>query len=156
MAALSAWKAQQSQERLAFGPAYADGEGMVFTWGDGRPVMPDYMTKAFPKVQARQRVADRGRRRFQSSWSTASATRTRTLLLRPGVPVHIVAKRLGHKDPSVTLTCMQTPFPTTMPAQWTSSAEPCGAHEQIVRHRVIRAGSEGRNLGDESSALADP
>lgn len=26
-----------------------------------------------------------------------------TLLLRDGVPVHIVAKRLGHKDPSVTL-----------------------------------------------------
>lgn len=26
-----------------------------------------------------------------------------TLLLREGLPVHIVAKRLGHKDPSVTL-----------------------------------------------------
>ena len=26
-----------------------------------------------------------------------------TILLRDGVPVHIVAKRLGHKDPSVTL-----------------------------------------------------
>ena len=26
-----------------------------------------------------------------------------TLLLRAGVPVHIVAKRLGHRDPSVTL-----------------------------------------------------
>ncbi|GAB3046452.1 hypothetical protein GCM10027053_00010 [Intrasporangium mesophilum] len=24
-------------------------------------------------------------------------------LLREGVPVHVVAKRLGHKDPSVTL-----------------------------------------------------
>ncbi len=26
-----------------------------------------------------------------------------TILLRAGVPVHIVSKRLGHKDPSVTL-----------------------------------------------------
>ncbi len=26
-----------------------------------------------------------------------------TIRLRPGVPVHIVAKRLGHRDPSVTL-----------------------------------------------------
>jgi integrase len=26
-----------------------------------------------------------------------------TVQLRAGVPVHIVAKRLGHKDPSVTL-----------------------------------------------------
>ena len=26
-----------------------------------------------------------------------------TILLRDGVPVHIVAKRLGHRDPSVTL-----------------------------------------------------
>jgi len=25
-----------------------------------------------------------------------------TILLRAGVPVHIVAKRLGHRDPSVT------------------------------------------------------
>jgi len=26
-----------------------------------------------------------------------------TILLRSGVPVHVVSKRLGHKDPSVTL-----------------------------------------------------
>lgn len=26
-----------------------------------------------------------------------------TVLLRDGVPVHVVAKRLGHRDPSVTL-----------------------------------------------------
>jgi len=26
-----------------------------------------------------------------------------TILLREGVPVHVVAKRLGHKDPSLTL-----------------------------------------------------
>ena len=34
-----------------------------------------------------------------------------TLLLREGVPVHVVAKRLGHKDPSVTLSVYADAIP---------------------------------------------
>lgn len=99
VAELRAWKVQQAAERLAFGPAYADVEGLVFTWQDGRPVMPDYITKTFDRIQ-------------KATVSTPALPRLvvhelrhshATILLRAGVPVHIVSKRIGHKDPSVTL-----------------------------------------------------
>lgn len=101
VAVLRAWKAQQAAERLAFGPAYGDREGLVLTWQDGRPVMPDYITKTFPKAQA----AVRSRLEIPLPELVVHELRHShaTILLRSGTPVHIVAKRLGHKDPSVTL-----------------------------------------------------
>lgn len=105
VAALRAWRKQQAAERLAMGPAYADVEGLVFTWEDGRPVMPDYMTKAFESLQAslRKTLEGTGQATFPRIVVHELRHTHATLLLRAGVPVHIVAKRLGHKDPSVTL-----------------------------------------------------
>lgn len=93
--ALKAWRKKQAEERLAWGAAYKDTDGLVFTWEDGRPVLPDYVSKTFLKVQAGlelPRLVLHGLRHTHA-----------TILLRDGVPVHIVSKRLGHKDPSVTL-----------------------------------------------------
>jgi integrase len=95
VAALRVWRKQQAAERLQWGPAYIDTEGLLFTWENGGPVLPDYVTKAFGKAQAGSglpRLVLHGLRHSHA-----------TMLLRDGVPVHIVAKRLGHKDPSVTL-----------------------------------------------------
>lgn len=95
VAALRAWRKLQAAERLEWGPAYEDAEGLLFTWDNGSPVMPDYLTKQFVKDQAGlglPRMTLHGTRHTHA-----------TTLLREGVPVHIVAKRLGHKDPSVTL-----------------------------------------------------
>ncbi len=113
VAVLRTWKVQQAAERLAFGPAYADVEGLVFTWQDGRPVMPDYITKAFPKVQATVNTKLAAAHAEAELEGPATLLPTlvvhelrhthATMLLRDGVGVHIVAKRLGHKDPSVTL-----------------------------------------------------
>jgi integrase len=113
VAALKAWKATQAAERLALGKAYADVEGLVFTWPDGRPVMPDYMTKAFPKAQAAVNAKlaaehaaaelDGPAPKLPHIVLHEARHSHATILLRSGVPVHIVAKRLGHKDPSVTL-----------------------------------------------------
>jgi integrase len=67
----------------------------VFTWENGSPVQPDYVTKAFVKAQTGlglPRLVVHGLRHSHA-----------TMLLREGMPVHIVAKRLCHKDPSVTL-----------------------------------------------------
>jgi integrase len=98
---LRSWKVQQAAERLAFGPAYVDQSGVVSTWQDGRPVMPDYITKTFPKAQATVNA------RLELPLPLLVVHELRhshaTILLRSGTPVHIVAKRLGHKDPSVTL-----------------------------------------------------
>ena len=79
-----------------WGPAYVDADGLVFTWQDGRPVLPDYVTKAFAALTAKTEGVPR-LVLHELRHSHAS------ILLRDGVPVHVVAKRLGHKDPSVTL-----------------------------------------------------
>lgn len=95
VAALRAWRKAQAAERLAWGPGYVDVEGRVLTWENGTPVLPDYLTKQFVKAQAGTglpRMTLHGTRHSHA-----------TILLRAGVPVHIVSKRLGHKDPSVTL-----------------------------------------------------
>jgi hypothetical protein len=52
VAALRSWRKVQAAERLAWGPAYVDAEGLVFTWEDGSPVLPDFVTKAFGRLQA--------------------------------------------------------------------------------------------------------
>jgi len=96
VAALRAWRKAQAAERLAWGPAYVDADGLVFTWQDGRPVLPDYVTKAFAALTAKTEGVPR-LVLHELRHSHAS------ILLRDGVPVHVVAKRLGHKDPSVTL-----------------------------------------------------
>ncbi len=65
----------------------------------GEPLFPDTPTALMSKLQA----AYRGdvpvpRIRLHDLRHTHA-----TLLLRAGVPVHVVAARLGHSDPSVTL-----------------------------------------------------
>lgn len=94
VAVLRSWRTQQTAERLQWGPAYATG-GHLFTWENGAPYLPDYITKAFIKAQAGAGLPRIVLHEVRHSHATA--------LLRAGVPVHIVAKRLGHKDPSVTL-----------------------------------------------------
>lgn len=63
--------------------------------GDGRAVLPDFVTRTFASLTARSPLP---RLKLHELRHTHA-----TLLLRDGVPVHVVAKRLGHKDPSVTL-----------------------------------------------------
>lgn len=105
VATLKAWKRQTAAERLAFGPAYGDTEGLLFVWEDGRPVMPDYITKAFARAQAGVNAAliEAGEAPLPVLVVHELRHTHATILLRDRVPVHIVSKRLGHKDPSVTL-----------------------------------------------------
>ena len=92
---LRAWRKRQAAERLAWGAAYVGTENLVVTWEDGRPVLPDYISNIFGNLT---RGLDVPRLTLHELRHTHA-----TLLLRAGVPVHVVAKRLGHRDPSVTL-----------------------------------------------------
>ena len=107
VAVLRRWKAHQASEKLQWGSAFVDTEGLVFTWEDGRPVMPDFITKKFEKVQQAVNADRLGPDERLPTLPRLVVHELRhthaTILLRLGVPVHIVAKRLGHKDPSVTL-----------------------------------------------------
>lgn len=95
VATLRAWRRMQAEERLAIGVGWVDDLGLLFTWQDGTRVQPDYVSKRFKAVQ---RAGDLPRLTLHELRHTHA-----TILLRAGVPVHIVAKRLGHRDPSVTL-----------------------------------------------------
>jgi integrase len=95
VATLRVWRSTQVSDRLLGGEAYVGDEDLVFTWGDGRPLPPDYVTRTFGTLTSRSGAP---RLRFHELRHTHAP-----LLLREGVPVHVVAKRLGHKDPSVTL-----------------------------------------------------
>jgi integrase len=95
VAVLRAWRKVQAKERLAWGAAYEDTEGMVFAQENGARLSPNAVSKAFLRAQA-------GLGLPRISLHSMRHTHA-TVLLRAGVPVHIVAKRLGHKDPSVTL-----------------------------------------------------
>jgi integrase len=95
VARLRALRREQIGARLAFGKAWQGKEGLVFTWEDGRPLDPDYASKAFTKAQVDLELP---RLTFHEMRYTHA-----TVLLRERMPVHIVSKRLGHKDPSVTL-----------------------------------------------------
>jgi integrase len=95
VAVLRSWRTVQAQERLAWGSAYEGTEGIVFTRENAQRVSPNAVSKAFLRAQAGlglPRVTIHGLRHSHA-----------TILLRDRVPVHIVSKRLGHKDPSVTL-----------------------------------------------------
>lgn len=95
VAALRAWKAQQTADRLAAGPLWKDS-GFVFTHQDGAAIAP---SRAFDD-RFRAIVAGAGVRRL----TVHDVRHTHaTLLLRRGVPVHVVSRRLGHANIGVTL-----------------------------------------------------
>jgi integrase len=95
VAALRAWRKVQAEEKLAWGAAYEDSDGVLFTQENGQRLSPNAVSKAFLRAQAGlglPRMSLHGTRHTHI-----------TILLRDRVPVHIVAKRVGHKDPSITL-----------------------------------------------------
>lgn len=91
------WKIAQAQEKLACGQDWTESGATVFTWEDGRPLLPDYVSKRFQHVQAQLVPALPRIVLHEIRHSHA------TILLRSGVPVHVVSKRLGHRDVTITL-----------------------------------------------------
>lgn len=100
VAVLRSHQREQREERFAAGPDWAVGD-LVFTRGAGLPLYPDTPSQHLPKLIERHN-------------KTASPELPRirlhdlrhihaTVLLEAGVPVHVVAGRLGHADPSITL-----------------------------------------------------
>lgn len=93
--ALREWRRLQAADRLRAGAAWQDAGGLVFTMEDGRPVAPSYASKAFARAV---KAAGVPTLTLHGLRHTAA-----TLLLRDGASVHLVARMLGHKDPSITL-----------------------------------------------------
>jgi integrase len=94
VASLRTWRKQQAEERLRLGAAYDDTD-LIFTQVDGRPIHPDTVSQLMPRLAAGAAVPVARLHDLRHLHAT-------TLLLA-GVPVHVVAARLGHADPAITL-----------------------------------------------------
>lgn len=95
VAALDALRRMQTQARGDTQATCPGDQDLIFVDVTGEPLTPDAVSRAFARSQ---RVTDLPRLTFHELRHTHA-----TLLLRERVPVHVVAKRLGHRDPSVTL-----------------------------------------------------
>jgi integrase len=84
----------QVAERLAAGEFWCDDDALVFRRPDGRPLYPSTVSALMGKLVA------------QSGMPPARLHDLRhvhaTTLLLAGVPVHVVAARLGHADAAIT------------------------------------------------------
>jgi integrase len=94
LAVLRALRKRQAAEKLAWGPAYAEG-GYLFTREDGGRYSPDYITRAFREAVERLDVPRIRLHDLRHSWAS--------LALAAGVNPKIVSERLGHATVAFTL-----------------------------------------------------
>lgn len=103
VAVLREHRRRQTEERLAAGSAWTDS-GLVFTNRWGEPLYPDTVTALMTKLINRYNQADPSPTRALPHARLHDLRHLHaTKLLLAGVPVHVVAARLGHADPAVTL-----------------------------------------------------
>ena len=107
VAVLRQRKADQAAEQLQAGDSWrGTKDGYVFTTGWGEPIYPDTVTSLMTKLIRTHNVPGNGPRP-QDQLPHARLHDLRhihaTTLLLSGVPVHVVAARLGHADPAITL-----------------------------------------------------
>ncbi len=94
VAALRAWKRQQSAERLLMGAGWRDS-GLVFTNPDGGGLWPETVTRKFGAIVAElglPPIGVHGLRHTAATWMIGS-----------GVSPKLVQQRLGHANVAITL-----------------------------------------------------
>ena len=101
-AVLREHRRQQAEERLAAGSAWNDSGGLVFVSRWGEPLHPDTVSGLMTKLIDRHNQAGPATLLPHARLHDLRHLHATTLLLA-GVPVHVVAARLGHADPAVTL-----------------------------------------------------
>ena len=96
VAVLRQRKADPAAEQLKAGDSWrGTKDGYVFTTGWGEPIYPYTVTSLMTKlIRANERLP---RARLHDLRHLHATT-----LLLSGVPVHVVAARLGHADPAIT------------------------------------------------------
>jgi len=104
VAILREHRRQQAAERLSAGSAWNDSGGLVFTNRWGEPLYPDTVSALMTKlISAHNRSATPPATPLPHARLHELRHLHATTLLLAGVPVHVVAARLGHADPAVTL-----------------------------------------------------
>jgi integrase len=107
VAVLRQHKADQTADQLRAGNSWRGiKDGHVFTTGWGEQIYPDTVTSLMTKLIRAHNSPENGKRpRNQLPHARLHDLRHihATTLLLSGVPVHVVAARLGHADPAITL-----------------------------------------------------
>jgi integrase len=107
VAVLRQHKADQAADQLRAGDAWrGTKDSHVFTTGWGEPIYPDTVTSLMTKlIRAHNQPGYGLRPKVQLPHARLHDLRHihATTLLLSGVPVHVVAARLGHADPAITL-----------------------------------------------------
>jgi integrase len=93
-AALREHRAHQAEERLIVGPGWQDC-GLVFTWGDGRPLHPERFSRWFERLAREAGLPKIRLHDVRHSYATAA--------LAAGVPAKVVSERLGHANIAITM-----------------------------------------------------
>jgi integrase len=103
VAVLREHRRRQAEERLVAGSAWTDS-GLVFVNRWGEPLYPDTVTALMTKLinNYNAAICPPARPLPHARLHDLRHLHATTLLLA-GVPVHVVAARLGHADPAVTL-----------------------------------------------------
>jgi integrase len=101
---LSEHRSRQAAERLTVGTEWRGTDDYVFTTGWGEPIHPDTVSSLMVDLIGSHNEAQgqAGELLPHARLHDLRHIHATTLLLA-GVPVHVVAARLGHADPSVTL-----------------------------------------------------
>jgi integrase len=107
IAVLREHKADQAADQLKAGDSWRGvKDGYVFTTGWGEPIYPDTVTSLMTKlIRAHNEPGKGPRPKDQLPHARLHDLRHihATTLLLSGVPVRVVAARLGHADPAITL-----------------------------------------------------
>lgn len=101
LAVLAGWKALQTAEFAAVG---IDGDGWVFTDGDGDPIHPHALSQTFERIVRRAGVPVVRLHDLRHTHGT--------LLIKEGVPVKVVSERLGHANIAFTIQTYQHVLPS--------------------------------------------
>ncbi len=96
MDALEKLKQEQHRNRLLLGESYQKSD-YVFTWPDGRPFSPDYLTKSFKKLVRKNDQLDNSLTLHSLRASCVS------ILIHAGTDIKDVQAWVGHKDVQTTL-----------------------------------------------------
>jgi integrase len=107
VAVLRQRKADHAAEQLQAGDSWrGTNDGYVFTTGWGEPIYPDTVTSLMTKLIHAHNQPDQGplpKNQLPHARLHDLRHLHATTLLLSGVPAHVVAARLGHADPAITL-----------------------------------------------------
>ncbi len=106
---LRQWETRQKEERLKAGSAWHD-TGYVFTYEDGRPLDPRWVSRLFVRAidaanaEAKKAAENNGGKPFLLSHLSIHGLRHTyaTIAIAAGVPLERVSKNLGHANIQIT------------------------------------------------------